>query len=192
LPLVGDRGFRISRASWCRAGFHALVAYILLCGSAHQLALERVRKYAEWNHLDVMLLGAIPSPPSFLEWSGKIRTPTGIYQARFDLRDAPPAAFQFLGDSPPDAFTAEALKLPDVQVYLWFARFPVMHSRAVGDLHLVEFGDSRFSEPGRMPSPFRFRLLFDSSGKLMEEDWDEGMAGLRTTKSRMPASENRP
>jgi len=141
----------------------------------------------------VMLLGAIPSPPSFLEWSGKIRTPAGIYQARMDLRDKPPASFQFLADSPPDAFTAEALKLNDVQVYLWFARFPVMHSRAVGDLHLVEFGDSRFSEPGqRMPAPFRFRLLFDANGKLIEEDWAEGMAGFRVAKSRMPASETKP
>jgi membrane-bound metal-dependent hydrolase YbcI (DUF457 family) len=193
LPLAGDRGYAISRARWCRAGVYALVAYIVLCGVAHHFALERVREYAERNHLDVMLLGAIPSPPSFLEWSGKIRTRAGIYQARMDLRGKPPASFQFLADSPPDSFTAEALKLPDVQVYLWFARFPVMHSRAVGELHLVEFGDSRFSEPGqRMPAPFRFRLLFDSGGKLIEEDWAEGMAGFRVAKSRMPASETKP
>ena len=109
------------------------------------------------------------------------------------MRDSRVAAFQFLPDSPPDSFTAEALKLNDVQVYLWFARFPAMHSRAVGDLHLVEFGDSRFSEPGqRMPAPFRFRLLFDASGKLIEEDWAEGMAGIRRNKSRMPASETNP
>jgi membrane-bound metal-dependent hydrolase YbcI (DUF457 family) len=192
LPLVGDRGFAISRARWCRWGCYALVAYIAACGVMHHLAMGRVREYAERNHLDANLLGAIPSPPSFLEWSGKIRTAGGVYQARFDLRDAPPSSFQYLADSPPDAFTAEAMKLPEVQVYLWFSRFYVMHSRAVGDLHIVEFGDSRFSEPGRMPAPFRFRLLFDANGKLIEEDWAEGMPGFRKTKSRMPVSENRP
>ena len=119
--------------------------------------------------------------------------PGGIYQSRFDLRNAPPASFQFLANSPPDAFTAEAMKLSDVQVYLWFARFPVIHSRAVGDQHVVEFADSRFMEPGqRMPAPFRFRLLFDPNGKLIEEDWAEGTAGLRMKKSHMPASETKP
>ena len=192
LPLAKDRGFKISRARWCRAGCYALVVYLALCAWAHHLAIERVRDYALRNHLDVILLGAIPSPPSLLEWSGKIRTPAGIYQSRMDLRDAGDGAFQFLANSPPDAFTAEALQLPDVQVYLWFARFPVMHSRAVDGEHLVEFGDSRFSEPGqRMRAPFRLQLLFDSSGKLIEENWAEGMASLFKTKSHSPAPETR-
>ena len=90
LPFAGDRGFRISRARWCQAGVYVLVAYIAACGVAHHFALERVRDYAERNHLDVIRLAAIPSPPSLLDWSGKIRTAGGIYQARFDLRDAPP------------------------------------------------------------------------------------------------------
>lgn len=193
LPLIQDRGFAISRGRWCAAGFYVLVAYIALCAWAHHVALERVRDYAGRNHLDAMLIGAIPSPPSLLNWSGKIRTPGGIYQARMDLRDAPPSAFQFLPNSPADAFTQEAMNLADVQTYLWFARFPVMHTRVVGDQHVVEFGDSRFSEPGRrMPAPFRFRLLFDANGKLVEEDWAEGTAGLRMKKSHMPATETKP
>jgi len=193
LPFAGDRGFRISRARWCQAGVYVLVAYIAACGVAHHFALERVRAYAERNHLDVIRLAAIPSPPSLLDWSGKIRTAGGIYQARFDLRNAPPASFQFLANSPPDAFTAEAMNLSDVQVYLWFARFPVIRSRTVGDQHIVEFADSRFMEPGqRMPAPFRFRLLFDPNGKLIEEDWAEGTAGMRMKKSRMPESETKP
>ena len=110
-----------------------------------------------------------------------------------DLRDGTTGTFQFLANSPADEFTETAMKLEDVQVYLWFARFPVMHTRVVGDQHIVEFGDSRFSEPGRrMPAPFRFRLLFDANGKLVEEDWAEGTAGLRMKKSHMPATETKP
>jgi membrane-bound metal-dependent hydrolase YbcI (DUF457 family) len=187
LPLAGDRGFAISRARWCQVGTLVLVAYIGACDLAHHFALQRVIAYAENNHLEVLGIGAIPSPPSLLDWSGKIKTPGGIYQARFDLRQPPPSSFQFLADSPPNAFIDEAMKLHDVQVYLWFARFPVIRSRALGDEHLVELADSRFSEPRqRMPEPFRFRLLFDSSGKLLEEDWAEGAAGLRMKKARLP------
>ncbi len=184
LPLAGDRGYRISRARWCQVGTLALVAYIAACAWTHDVALARVRDYAERNHIDVIRLAAIPSPPSLLDWSGKIRTPGGIYQARFDLRQPPPSSFQFLADSPPDQFIDAAMKLSDVQVYLWFARFPVIRSRAAGDEHVVEFGDSRFSEPGRrMPAPFRFRLYFDANAKLIEEDWAEGTAGMRMKKS---------
>lgn len=193
LPLAGERGFSISRARWCQCGVLALALYLCLCAFAHHVAIERVREYAERNHLQALRIGAIPSPPSFLDWSGKIATPEGIYQARFDLRDPPPASFQFLADSPPDTFTAAAMKLEDVQVYLWFARFPVIHSRLEAGQHVVEFGDSRFSEPGRrIPAPFRFRLIFDDSARLVEEDWAEGAAGMRVKRMHIPATETKP
>jgi len=70
--------------------------------------------------------------------------------------------------------------LPDVSVYLWFARFPVIHSREEDGEHVVEFGDSRFTDQGRRgPVPFRFRVVFDAQGKLVEEDWAEGVSGIR-------------
>lgn len=180
LPLAGGFGFEITQARWCQLGLFVAAVYIAASGVAHHDALERVKAFVAENHLEDVRLGAIPIPPSILDWSGKIRTSDGVYQARFDLRDAAPPTFQFLADSPHDQYIAEAMNLPDVRTYLWFARFPVIHSHQEGEDHIVEFGDSRFSDQARrMPSPFRFRLVFDTSGKLLEEDWAEGASGLR-------------
>lgn len=180
LPLAGGRGFAISRARWCQLGFAAALVYIAATGWAHHAAMQRVQAFAAGRHLEDARLGAIPMPPSLLDWSGKIRTGDGVYQARFDLRDPAPPSFQFLADSPHDAYVAEAMKLPDVGVYLWFARFPVIHSYAIGDTHAVEFGDSRFTDVAQhVRSPFPFRVMFDSSGNPIAEEWADGASGFR-------------
>ena len=70
--FAAGRGSRVSdfAGALVPGGLVSLVVYVALCAWAHHLAMERVRDYALRNHLDVILLGAIPSPPSFLEWSG--------------------------------------------------------------------------------------------------------------------------
>jgi len=182
-PLAGGRGFSISQTAWCLAGTIAMLLYVAACWVAHHAALARVAAFAAENHVNVVHIGAIPSPPSFLEWSGKVRTPDGVYQSRFDLRDAAPPVFEYLADSPHDAFTDEAINLPDARVYLWFARFPVIHSHSQGENHVIEFSDSRFSDSGKhLPNPFHLRFVLSSDGQLLEEDWSEGASGLRTRK----------
>ncbi|MFZ0036906.1 MAG: metal-dependent hydrolase [Candidatus Acidiferrales bacterium] len=183
LPLAGGRGFAISQTAWCLAGTIAMLAYIAVCGVAHHAALARVETFVAENHIDAVRIGAMPTPPSFLEWSGKIRTADGVYQSRFDLRDSAPPSFQFLADSPHDGYTAEAMNLPDARVYLWFARFPVIRSHLMGEDHVVEFSDSRFTDPGtKMPEPFRLRFVLNPDGQLVDEEWTEGAAGLRSKK----------
>ena len=183
LPLVSGRGFAISETAWCLAGTIAMFAYIAACGVAHHSALARVNAFVAENHINAVRIGAIPSPPSFLEWSGKIRTADGVYQSRFDLRKPAPPAFEFVADSPRDAYTSEAMNFPDARVYLWFARFPVIRSHMTGDDHVVELSDSRFSDPGRrLPDPFHLRFVLNPDGQLIEEEWSEGASGLRTRK----------
>ncbi len=182
-PRVGGRGFAISKSAWCIAGTAVALAYIGACGVGHAAALRRVENFATDNHLDVVRLGALPSPPSLLEWSGKIRTPNGVYQSRIDLRDAAAPAFQFVADSPHDSYVNEAMNLPDAQLYLWFARYPVIREHVEDENHVVQFGDSRFSEPGRrLPQPFRLTFVLNPAGRLIEEDWSEGASGMRTKK----------
>lgn len=184
LPRAGGAGFLISQETWCRAGILIALAYIAACGVAHRMALTRVEVFAAENHLDVMRLGAIPSPPSLLEWSLKVRVADGVYQARYDLRDPKPPVFQFAADSPHDAYVNEAMNLPDARVYLWFARFPVIRAHAAGDNHVVDFSDSRFADPGRrLPEPFKLRFVLNPEGRLVEEEWSEGAAGLRSRRA---------
>ncbi|MGC1688223.1 MAG: metal-dependent hydrolase [Candidatus Acidiferrales bacterium] len=183
LPLAGGVGFAISETTWCLTGTASMLVYIAACGVAHHVALARVEAFVAEKHINAVRIGAIPSPPSFLEWAGKIRTADGVYQARFDLRDSAPPTFQFVTDSPHDNYMTDAMDLPDARVYLWFARFPVIRSHIMGDDHVVDFSDSRFADPGtKLPEPFRLRFVLNPDGQLIDEEWTEGAAGLRARK----------
>jgi membrane-bound metal-dependent hydrolase YbcI (DUF457 family) len=170
-PAMGSWGFRVSRAAWCQVGVLAIVAYIGACAIAHHLAMSKVKQFARANRVDVVRIGAVPVPPSLLDWGDAIRAPNGVYQARLDLRDPNPPDFRFRPDSPPDAFTARALELPEVHLYWNFARFPIIRASVEDDRHIVDFGENRFVSRRRGPQPFTYSVVFDASGHLIEQGW---------------------
>ncbi|HLV96551.1 MAG TPA: metal-dependent hydrolase [Candidatus Acidoferrales bacterium] len=171
-PAIRDWGFGVSRAAWCQAGALVMVAYIGACGVAHHEALKRVEEFAAANHIQVVRIGALPVPPSLLDWGDAIRTTGGVYASRYDLRDSSPPPFRFTPDSPPDAFTARALELPEVHLYWNFARFPLVRTFAARDGHMVVFGENRFVERQKgAPQPFTYGVVFDDAGHVVEEGW---------------------
>jgi hypothetical protein len=172
LPSLRGWGFGIPRARWCQGGAVVLLAYLLACGLAHHAALRRVADFTKANHVVVDRMGAIPIPPSFLEWGGVIRSPDGVYQANFDLRDTKAPEFLFVSDSPPDTFIARAMQLPEVQLYWRFARFPVIRSSFEDGHHVVDFGEHRFVSRHREgPQPFTYRVVFDAAGNVVAQGW---------------------
>lgn len=174
LPGSGAWGFRHRRAMWCHTGTYVLVAYICACAVAHHAAIRRVEDFAARNHISAERMGALPLPPSLLDWGGVIRTAEGVYSSRFDLRDSAAPTFSFAADSPPTSFTARAVGLPEVRLYWKFARFPVIRTATDGDLHVVEFFDQRFitrRQREGAPQPFTYRVVFDSEGNVVEEGW---------------------
>jgi hypothetical protein len=177
LPAINGWGFTVRRSSWCQAGTYAMLAYLFACGIAHHAAMLRVKDFASANKITIDRIGALPLPPSLLDWGGVIRTTDGVYQARFDLRTPAPPDFHFAADSPPDPFIARALQLPEVQLFWQFARFPVIHSSTEDAEHIVDIGENRFVNTRRKgPQPFTYRLIFDSSGRLLEQGWQaDGM-----------------
>lgn len=180
LPGRGGWGFRVSRAAWCQAGVYATVAYVFACGVAHHVAMQRAVAFAAENHLEVDRMGALPIPPSILDWGDAIRTPDGVYQSQFDFRQAQPTPFQFTADSPADSFTRSALQLPEVQLYWTFARFPVIRSYARDGQHFVEFSEDRFVNGRRgARSPFTYLVVFDSDGNLVEQGFATNAMSLR-------------
>jgi membrane-bound metal-dependent hydrolase YbcI (DUF457 family) len=171
-PAVRGWGFRINRATWCQAGIALAVTYLLACALAHHAAMLRVKAFADQRHIAVERMGALPTPPSFLDWGGAIRTPDGLYEAHFDLREPKPPTFRFVPDSPPDSFIARALRLPEVKLYWQFARFPSIVSFGQDGHHIVEFGENRFTDRRRRsPQPFTYQLVFDPDGTLVAEGW---------------------
>ena len=176
LLMLNNWGGSISRSKWCRAGFYVACVYIVACSVAHGVAISRVRAFATTHGLAVEKIGALPLPPSFLDWNGMVLTPSGVYQSTFSLRDAGQPNFRLVPDSPPNHFTEEAARLEPVQTYLWFARFPVTRFMRAGNQNIVEYADPRFFEGNarNRPMPFTFAVIFDSQGKLLRYGWVRG------------------
>ena len=87
LPGMHGWGFRVRRSAWCRMGIGATVAYVALCIVAHHAALARVQQFARENQVAVVRIGALPIPPSLLDWGDVIRTPNGCVSIAVRLAD---------------------------------------------------------------------------------------------------------
>jgi membrane-bound metal-dependent hydrolase YbcI (DUF457 family) len=189
-PAINNWGSSLGTPAWCRAGTILTLAYLCCCTYAHHVALQRVVDAAHAQNIPIARFAALPLPPSLLSWGGNIRTPTGVDQSRFDLRNPPPPDFHFTPDSPPDPYIAKALELPEVQLYLGFSRFPVIHSITEGPLHAVDFNETRFiarQHPEQdKPTPFSYRVVFDSSGNLVEEGWQSDGLNVRRMSKILP------
>jgi membrane-bound metal-dependent hydrolase YbcI (DUF457 family) len=172
LPLIGGWGNRVSRRAWCRAGVLALVAYLGACAFAHRTAVDLVKEYAAQRNLRVDALAAIPMAPSLLNWTGLVRTPDGVHFSAIELFSARPPKFGFSSDAADNPYIAAARRLPEVQAYFRFARFPVVRYAERDARNVVEFSDLRFfSRVRRGPQPFTFRVVFDAGGNLVSSGW---------------------
>ncbi|MBI1749478.1 MAG: metal-dependent hydrolase [Acidobacteria bacterium] len=174
LPVLRGWGYGVPRSAWCRAGVLALAAYLGACFFAHRAALQFVEDYAARENLRVDAITAIPLPPSLVHWSGLIRTPGGVHFTTVNLLATRPPKFGFSGDAADNPFIAAARRLPEVQTYFRFARFPVVRFSERGGINVVEFVDLRFfGRPTRGPQPFTFRVTFDSAGHVLSSGWAE-------------------
>jgi membrane-bound metal-dependent hydrolase YbcI (DUF457 family) len=185
-PAINGWGFRLGTPAWCQAGAFVTLVYLLACTYAHHTALRRVVAYAQSETIPINRVAALPLPPSLLDWGGEIRSPLGVFQSRFDLRQPGAPQFVFNPDSPSDIYIARAMQLPEVQLYWDFARFPVIRSSAEKGLHYVDFNENRFiarQHPDHGPTPFSYRVVFNAAGEIVEEGWQaDGMNVRRMTK----------
>jgi membrane-bound metal-dependent hydrolase YbcI (DUF457 family) len=173
VPAEGGWAFQVTRAEWCQAGTCLTIAYLFFCSLAHHRAMLKVRAFADEHQIVVDRMGALPIPPSLLDWSDEIRAPDGIYVSQFDLREKQPPAFYFVPDSPLDPYILRAFQLPEVRLYWQFARFPVIRSFVDDGMHVVELGENRFASGGqrRGPQPFTYRVALDNAGNVIEQGW---------------------
>ncbi len=191
-PAAQGTGYRWTRASWCRAGLAVLCAYIGLAAAAHHKAFADVEHFAAAQHLEVDSLAALPLPPILTHWVGLVSTPEGVWRTTFH---EPAGAFettQFYADAQSRDLIEQARKLRDVQIYLWFARFPVW--RAVhreGKETAIEITDVRFfreGDPIAAADPpgsksfarvrprrtgFTFEVVFDGQGRVISHGFKE-------------------
>jgi membrane-bound metal-dependent hydrolase YbcI (DUF457 family) len=185
LPAIRNWGLEVQMASWNRAGFVAALAYVGLAMYAHHNALARVDDFASRLRLEVQSRGALPFPPSLLNWDGLVLTPRGVYEMRMDLSGAPAVTraassapeetaltYRFYPDSPENSFIETARGLPEVKTVLWFSRFPVTRFRREGDEAVVEISDLRFAQTRTdRPAAFTYRVRFDANGNVVSRGW---------------------
>jgi len=179
LPAVRGWGLRVRHSRWNGAGFAAALAYVALTFFAHRVALARIHRFADLDHLQVESIGALPLPPSLWHWDGLVRSERGVYELRMDLGDPSASDTDLLArehryypDAQPNSYIEEAKRLPEVQKVLWFARFPVTRFHKEGSEAIVDILDVRFSRTttGRPPA-FTYRVRFGADGRLLSQGW---------------------
>jgi membrane-bound metal-dependent hydrolase YbcI (DUF457 family) len=188
-PAIRGWGFGLGTPAWCQIGAFLTLAYLFACTFAHHVAFRRVVEFTQARNIPVNRLAAIPLPPSLLDWGGEVRSPVGVFQSRFDLRNPDPPSFRFAPDSQPDAYVTRAMQLPEVQLYWQFARFPVIRTTSEKDRHVVDFNEHRFiarQDPDKGPTPFSYRVVFDDSGNVIEEGWQADGLNVRRMSRILP------
>jgi len=188
LPAYRGWGARIKPVNWTRAGFATACLYIGLTVYAHHTALERVKSFVSFEKLQPEVFGALPYPPSLLNWDGLVRTSRGVYEFQIDLSrknsfaaqtassvidvSAPAIEFKYLPDAPENFWIARAKRLPEVQKVFWFARFPVTRFHMENGQPVVEISDARFPSmrPDR-PGGFTYRVRFDAAENVSTKGW---------------------
>lgn len=177
-PMLRRWGFALSRAAWCRAGVLALAGYYGLCAFAHQRALSSVRQCAVAQRVQVEAIGALPMPPSHAYWQGLIRTPDGTYRSYFAAGHNPGPHFEFIADQRLPAHVAQALDAqPEVRIWRWFARFPVIRHREQDGEHIVDLLDLRFVAPNwGAPAAFQYRVVVSAQGEVVRQGWADAFS----------------
>ena len=192
LPSAKGSGFRWTRASWCRAGLAVLCVYIGLAAAAHHKALADVAQFAGAQHLQVDNLAALPLPPTLTHWVGLVSTSDGVWRTTIHEPGGGVESTQFYTDAQSREYIEQARKLRDVQVFLWFARYPVWRVRqAEGQRTVIEISDVRFfreNVPDADPAPqasrgvaamrpraagFTFQIVFDAAGRVISHGFRE-------------------
>jgi membrane-bound metal-dependent hydrolase YbcI (DUF457 family) len=185
-PAIRGLGLRVPYSGWSRAGLFVACGYVVATLFAHNAALERVKRFAAFENVNVKSMGALPFPPSIWHWDGLILTSRGVYELRLDLAkkfaisevasaapvDAPSLEYRFYPDAPPNSYIDQANQLPEVKKVLWFSRFPVTRFHKESGDAIVEISDVRFPQvrPGRPPS-FTYRVRFGPAGNVLSQGW---------------------
>ena len=149
LPAFGGTGFAWRRANWCRVGFALACIYVGLAAAAHHAALAYAKKFASEQNLRVDTenasdaIAALPIPPGATHWAAVVSTPEGVWRRTFHVPGGQAEGTEFFSNAH-DPHVQEARQLRDVQVYLWFARFPVWNVYYRGGETIAEVSDVRF------------------------------------------------
>jgi membrane-bound metal-dependent hydrolase YbcI (DUF457 family) len=87
------------------------------------------------------------------------------------VQQLPPIEYSYFPNALSNAFIGAAKRLPQVETFFWFARFPVTRFHKEGSDSVVEFYDARFPHRDRGLSPFTYQVRFDANGAVLSQGW---------------------
>jgi inner membrane protein len=165
---------RIGGRRGAKIAISALVTVTVYCGflaAAHAMALRQAKfqatNIANRNTEQVVKVAAMPTVANPAEWVCVMETDRATYRFHTSLLHATSEESDVLRYEKPQGLTAEAMAEAAqdgrTQVFLGFARFPVV--RVIGEdcatQTLVQFADLRYTEPGKDRGTFSLAVPVD-------------------------------
>jgi membrane-bound metal-dependent hydrolase YbcI (DUF457 family) len=175
IPIRQRGRSRLVRTSWARMGMALFVGYISFAAGMHAIALNQLRQYAVDGHIDYDNIAALPLPPWPGRWAGLISTGPNTFRIQFNLLGGEIPRLNVYRNAA-NQYVSQARALPDVQTFLWFARFPVFTYLERDGHPVVQISDAQFiGLQRRMPgsnfsSPatnFTYEVVFGPDGGVM-------------------------
>ena len=176
--VVGVYLLRQAPRRVAKVGLSLALGYVLLCGALQWVAVQAVA--AEASALEIVgirNISALPAPFVPLNWTGIVETEDAYYRAHIELGKGWNADLRMVRvPKVPLDEDAEALRglqeepiREQVQLYEWFARFPVVTIERAEDRKLVHFYDLRFDLPGLgiEQQPYVFTIRLSPTGEVV-------------------------
>jgi membrane-bound metal-dependent hydrolase YbcI (DUF457 family) len=176
-PLLRQAETRLNRPKYCRAGLALVSLYIVFAGTMHHMALGYVASAAKQSGIRSREIAAIPLPPSPNRWAGLIAAPGGLYRLELNETSDQPVAFQYFPQARPNQYIVAANALRDVQVFNWFARFPLTQFSETDGMPVVLISAMSFyrgreqqGTDGEMTN-FTYRIVFSPDARVLSHGW---------------------
>jgi hypothetical protein len=160
--LVAFR-FARCRTRGARGALAVLAAYLMVAGAMSHRAEAQLSRLLVERGIAPARAAVIPIFPGPLRWLGVAETTQTFYRARFWL-GGPADAVATLPRVEPDRHRGID-RLPEVQAFRAFARFPRLTVVADGDARLVEYRDLAF-EDHPFGGPMVLQLRLERSGAV--------------------------
>jgi len=156
-----------ARAAWLgRLAFAWLAVYIAALGVSHAAALANLRQAAVAQGIASLRVSALPEPMNPIAWEGFVEDQTHYWQGRVSALGGPVLLAPSLKPVTVAA-AAVAAQSPEVQIYLWFARFPTLIERVENGRRILDYTDLRFSYALLGTRPFgRLRVILSQDGAV--------------------------
>lgn len=171
ISLLVGRWWKTRSRLVARFGLAILALYIGAMGLANAVAMGRMEQAAVQSHLAPMQMAAFPQPPSMFHWMGLIETEEAFYEGRINLLHGDQVSLQRYPKVVSDSVVHHLRTHEEVNLFLWFARFPWVTYQPNAEGGVIEFSDLRFLT-SILRNPFRLQILLDEQGRVKRIDFN--------------------